>query len=243
MRARVDFPDADSYPPARPLVSPRLKPRLPIPPQPLSDEKSGSSKNGTTTEEVVWGETASATASPAPTREKGFVTGRPEEQFSAEAAEKRQELFNEIAPVYDQLNDLLSFGLHRVWKRAAVKWTGVREGDRAIDVCCGSATSPSDSPMPSAQPVVGLDFAAAQLRVAAEKEAKHPTGYKLSPISWQQGDALDLPHPDGSFDGAAIGSAFATSRTSPRRSRSWRASSDREGAPRSWTSATRLIRI
>ena len=53
--------------------------------------------------------------------------------------------------------------------------------------------------------MVGLDFAAAQLRVAAEKEAKHPTGYKLSPISWQQGDALDLPHPDGSFDGATIG--------------------------------------
>ena len=155
----------------------------------------------------MWGETASATASPAPTREKGFVTGRPEEQFSAEAAEERQELFNEIAPVYDQLNDLLSFGLHRVWKRAAVKWTGVREGDRAIDVCCGSgdiAIRLADAVGPSGE-VVGLYFAAAQLRVAAEKVAKHPTWYKLSPISWQQGDALDLPHPDGSFDGATIG--------------------------------------
>ena len=42
-----------------------------------------------------------------------FITGRPDEQFSSEAAEERQELFNDIAPVYDQLNDLLSLGLHR----------------------------------------------------------------------------------------------------------------------------------
>ena len=135
------------------------------------------------------------------------VAGRPSEQFSAEAAEERQELFNEIAPVYDQLNDLLSLGLHRVWKRAAVKWTGVREGDRAIDVCCGSgdiALRLAETVGPSGD-VVGLDFAAAQLRVAAEKEAKHPSTYALSPISWVQGDALNLPYPDESFDAATIG--------------------------------------
>ena len=40
--------------------------------------------------------------------------------------------------MYDQLNDLLSLGLHRVWKRAAVKWTGLAVGGRALDVCCGS---------------------------------------------------------------------------------------------------------
>ena len=187
VRARVDFFDA-TYPrpdhlPARPLVSPSLKPRLPIPP-PFQTRRAAL-KNSTTTEEVVWGETASATASPAPTREKGFVTGRPEEQFSAEAAEERQELFNEIAPVYDQLNDLLSFGLHRVWKRAAVKWTGVREGDRAIDVCCGSgdiAIRLADAVGPTGE-VVGLDFAAAQLRVAAEKEANSRRG---SLPSWRR---------------------------------------------------------
>jgi len=138
---------------------------------------------------------------------KANVAGRPSEQFSAAAAEERQELFNEIAPVYDQLNDLLSLGLHRVWKRAAVQWTGVTAGGRAIDVCCGSgdiALRLADAVGPSGQ-VVGLDFAAAQLRVAAEKESKHPSGYALSPISWVQGDALDLPYPDASFDGATIG--------------------------------------
>lgn len=37
-----------------------------------------------------------------------------------------------------QLNDLLSLGLHRVWKRAAVKWSGAAPGHAALDVCCGS---------------------------------------------------------------------------------------------------------
>jgi hypothetical protein len=37
-----------------------------------------------------------------------------------------------------QLNDVLSVGLHRVWKRAAIKWSGATVGDCVLDVCCGS---------------------------------------------------------------------------------------------------------
>ena len=50
----------------------------------------------------------------------------------------RQQLFGRIAPVYDQLNDTLSLGQHRVWKRMAVKWSGAAPGQAALDVCCGS---------------------------------------------------------------------------------------------------------
>ena len=53
-------------------------------------------------------------------------------------SESRQQLFNTIAPVYDELNDRLSFGLHRVWKRMTIQWSGARPGDIALDVCCGS---------------------------------------------------------------------------------------------------------
>jgi demethylmenaquinone methyltransferase/2-methoxy-6-polyprenyl-1,4-benzoquinol methylase len=53
-------------------------------------------------------------------------------------AEARQKLFNNIAPVYDELNDRLSFGQHWVWKRMAVKWSGAKLGQKALDVCCGS---------------------------------------------------------------------------------------------------------
>ena len=37
-----------------------------------------------------------------------------------------------------QLNNTLSLGQHRVWKRMAVKWSGAKAGDAALDVCCGS---------------------------------------------------------------------------------------------------------
>lgn len=53
-------------------------------------------------------------------------------------SEKRQVLFNNIAPIYDELNNKLSFGQHWVWKRMAVKWSGARPGQRVLDVCCGS---------------------------------------------------------------------------------------------------------
>ncbi|CAA0818374.1 2-phytyl-1-4-beta-naphthoquinone methyltransferase- chloroplastic [Striga hermonthica] len=56
----------------------------------------------------------------------------------ARCAAERQALFDRIAPVYDNLNDLLSLGGHRVWKRMAVSWTGAKEGDTVLDVCCGS---------------------------------------------------------------------------------------------------------
>lgn len=93
-----------------------------------------------------------------------FAAGR-------EGAE-RQRLFNTIAPVYDQLNDQLSLGLHRVWKRMTVKWSGAATGGRALDVCCGSgdlafrlaeAVGPSGS-------VVGLDFSANMLADAARRQ-------------------------------------------------------------------------
>lgn len=53
-------------------------------------------------------------------------------------AESRQKLFDNIAPVYDQLNDRLSLGLHRVWKRMTVKWSRAKPQDTVLDVCCGS---------------------------------------------------------------------------------------------------------
>ena len=162
----------------------------------------------TTVETAAETTAETTTSSPSRRPEKEKMHHRPPRRAnSSAAAEERQEPFNDIAPVYDQLNDVLSLGLHRVWKRAAVKWTGVKKGDRAIDVCCGSgdlALRLADAVGPSGE-VVGLDFAAAQLKVAATKETEHPAGYSLSPISWQQGDTLALPHPDASFDGATIG--------------------------------------
>ena len=48
------------------------------------------------------------------------------------------EVFKSVAPSYDVMNDLMSLGLHRAWKRFALEMSGVREGSRVLDVASGS---------------------------------------------------------------------------------------------------------
>ncbi|MFO0040068.1 MAG: class I SAM-dependent methyltransferase, partial [Synechococcaceae cyanobacterium] len=49
-----------------------------------------------------------------------------------------RELFEDIAPRYDALNDLLSLGLHRLWKRQVVPRLRPTPGQRLVDLCCGT---------------------------------------------------------------------------------------------------------
>ncbi|XP_009607426.1 2-phytyl-1,4-beta-naphthoquinone methyltransferase, chloroplastic isoform X1 [Nicotiana tabacum] len=122
------------------------------------------------------------------------------------SGEQRQALFNRIAPVYDNLNDLLSLGQHRIWKRMAVSWTGAKDGDNVLDVCCGSGDltfllSERVGPYGKA---VGLDFSKEQLLTASTRQKlRSKTCYKN--IKWMEGNALDLPFPDSSFDAVTIG--------------------------------------
>ncbi|BBN10767.1 hypothetical protein Mp_5g06240 [Marchantia polymorpha subsp. ruderalis] len=89
---------------------------------------------------------------------------------------KRQELFNTIAPMYDNLNDWLSLGQHRVWKRMAVSWAGAKAGETVLDICCGSgdlAFLLAQKVGPSGK-VIGLDFAKEQLVIAADRQQDSP---------------------------------------------------------------------
>jgi demethylmenaquinone methyltransferase/2-methoxy-6-polyprenyl-1,4-benzoquinol methylase len=55
-----------------------------------------------------------------------------------EKAARVGEVFKSVAPSYDLMNDLMSLGLHRVWKRFALEMSGVRAGSRVLDVASGS---------------------------------------------------------------------------------------------------------
>lgn len=115
-----------------------------------------------------------------------------------------QTIFNRIAPVYDDLNQRLSFGLHRIWKRMAVRLSGAQAGDTCLDVCCGSG----DLAMLLAQQVgskgtvYGVDFSAEQLAVA---ERRSRQAYLATAVQWQLGDALALPFEEATFDAATMG--------------------------------------
>ena len=103
-------------------------------------------------------------------------------------------MFDRIAPVYDSMNRLMTAGLDRRW-RAATARAVVRDGDRVLDVCCGTGDL-SIAARDAGGEVTGLDFSEPMLARAREKS---------SDIDWVSGDALALPFPDGSFDAATVG--------------------------------------
>ena len=122
-------------------------------------------------------------------------------------AEQVEALFDRVAPVYDELNQVLSLGLHRVWKQMAVLWSEAAPGHRCLDVCCGSgdlacllALQVNVAGNSSGQ-VYGVDFSQQQLEVARQRvQTKGIKG-----IEWVQADALTLPFPSEFFHAATMG--------------------------------------
>jgi ubiquinone/menaquinone biosynthesis methyltransferase len=113
-----------------------------------------------------------------------------------------EQLFNAVAPRYDRLNDLLSLGLHRHWKRQMLVWLQPRPGERWLDLCCGTgdlALALARRLRPGGE-VLGLDAAAAPLRRAQERASREP----WLPVRWQQGDALATGLPPAALDGAVM---------------------------------------
>ncbi len=126
------------------------------------------------------------------------------------------DLFATIAPRYDLINDLLSFGLHRRWKRRVAQLAAVGPGARALDLCCGSGDIAFALAARGAE-VIGLDFSPPMLQIAKQRippsAPRHPnTQHRVqsrdtciqSP-GFVFGDAQRIPFPDNSFDAVTIG--------------------------------------
>ncbi len=117
-----------------------------------------------------------------------------------------REMFTSIAPTYDRLNSVISLGLHRLWRERAVSLSGLRPGDRALDV----ATGTGDFALALARRVgltgrvVGTDFSEGMLELAA---AKARAAGLDGVVSFEWADALDLPYEDGEFAAATVGFA------------------------------------
>ncbi len=115
-----------------------------------------------------------------------------------------QTIFDRIAPVYDQLNDSLSLGQHRVWKQMTVKWSAAEPGDTCIDLCCGSGDltlrlAPQVGPTGK---VYGVDFSAKLLEIAAVRAKKQ---YPIPKIEWIEADVLNLPFDSNQFAALTMG--------------------------------------
>jgi demethylmenaquinone methyltransferase/2-methoxy-6-polyprenyl-1,4-benzoquinol methylase len=113
-------------------------------------------------------------------------------------AAKVRELFARIAPRYDLLNDLQSFGWHRRWKRQVVELAAPKPGERALYLCCGTGDLALALARRGAD-VVGLDFSEPMLKVATRRAG----GEKR--VRFMAGDAQQVPFLDNSFDIVTIG--------------------------------------
>jgi demethylmenaquinone methyltransferase/2-methoxy-6-polyprenyl-1,4-benzoquinol methylase len=112
--------------------------------------------------------------------------------------------FTDVAQRYDLMNTLLSFGLHHLWKRAAVKMLGLKPGDRVLDVCGGTGDLAllAARHVGSRGRVVIYDFNRAMLEAGRPKAARSPFAGN---ILYLQGDAERLSCPDAGFDAAMVG--------------------------------------
>jgi len=110
-------------------------------------------------------------------------------------------MFASIAPRYDAANEILSLGIHRSWRRSAVRISGARGGQRVLDCATGTgdlALEFKRAVGPSGE-VVGTDFCAAMVKPAPAKAAR--SGLRAG---FAVADALQLPAADGAFDVASI---------------------------------------
>ncbi len=118
------------------------------------------------------------------------------------SSQEIQEIFNNIAPVYDQMNERLSFGIHKIWKLMAVKWCEPFSDSIALDLCCGSGdlTFLLANKVTHGK-VIGVDFSAELLAIAKQKSKNK----NHSIIDWVEADVLNLPFEDSFFDCATMG--------------------------------------
>jgi demethylmenaquinone methyltransferase / 2-methoxy-6-polyprenyl-1,4-benzoquinol methylase len=107
-------------------------------------------------------------------------------------------MFDRIAGFYDLMNTVMTAGLHHRWRARAADLAALGPGDSALDVACGTGDLAIELArrVGSGGEVIGSDFAEEMLERA---RAKAPV------LSWEWGNALELPYASGRFDAATVG--------------------------------------
>jgi demethylmenaquinone methyltransferase/2-methoxy-6-polyprenyl-1,4-benzoquinol methylase len=116
-----------------------------------------------------------------------------------ERARLVREMFDRIAGRYELLNTVMTAGLHRIWNREAVRATGLRPGEKALDLACGTGSLTRDlaKRVGPGGYVLGIDFSREMLRAAKARPAPN--------IEYRLGDATKLEGvASESFDAATI---------------------------------------
>jgi len=109
------------------------------------------------------------------------------------------DVFHSVAAKYDVMNDLMSFGIHRLWKRYTVDCSGIRAGQKVLDLAGGTgdlASTFSRLVGPTGQ-VVLADINYSMLSVGRDKLRNQG---RVGNVEYVQANAEALPFPDNHFD-------------------------------------------
>jgi demethylmenaquinone methyltransferase/2-methoxy-6-polyprenyl-1,4-benzoquinol methylase len=122
----------------------------------------------------------------------------------AEKAGRVRQVFDSVADKYDLMNDLMSFGIHRLWKRQAIELSGVRRGQRVLDLAAGTGdlSARFSGLVGNDGLVIFSDINAAMLSRGRDRMADE--GH-VGNVEYVQADAQHLPFPTDQFDCVTIG--------------------------------------
>ncbi|MEH6448369.1 MAG: bifunctional demethylmenaquinone methyltransferase/2-methoxy-6-polyprenyl-1,4-benzoquinol methylase UbiE [Oleispira sp.] len=113
------------------------------------------------------------------------------------------DVFHSVAAKYDVMNDLMSFGVHRLWKRFTIDMSGVRPGNKVLDLAGGTGdlTKKFSKIVGPSGKVVLADINSSMLEVGRERLTNQ--GY-VGNIEYVQANAQYLPFEDNTFDAITI---------------------------------------
>lgn len=124
------------------------------------------------------------------------------EVAESEKADLVHGVFTSVASRYDIMNDVMSAGIHRLWKDAMMDWLAPRNGQRLLDVAGGTGDIAfrflKRAPLATA---VVLDMTEDMLIAGRKRADASALGDRLE---WVTGDAMALPFPDAAFDAYTI---------------------------------------
>ena len=121
----------------------------------------------------------------------------------SQKAQKVAEVFHSVAAKYDLMNDVLSGGMHRLWKRFTIELSGVRPGNRVLDIAGGTGdlTRQFSRLVGPTGEVVLADINDSMLKVGRDKLLDCGVAGN---VKFVQADAEKLPFPDNHFDVVTI---------------------------------------
>jgi demethylmenaquinone methyltransferase / 2-methoxy-6-polyprenyl-1,4-benzoquinol methylase len=120
----------------------------------------------------------------------------PAAQYQGPDPNRIKSMFGSIAGRYDRANTVMSAGVHHLWRRKAVHWSGAKEGDAVLDCATGTGDlAVAFKKVVGAGRVAGTDFTPEMVELARQKSAE---------ITFEVADVTALPFDDDSFDIASI---------------------------------------